>query len=90
MALPSIKGKNLGRFQIVGMKIDVTMGVAKKWKGRVLVIWPKKHRLVLLLKLIYLVPSWEQSTIVLKANIPASSFLSEFHKLFNLFSHPVV
>lgn len=41
MALPNIKGENLGHFQIEGMKINVTMGVAKKWKGRVLVIRSK-------------------------------------------------
>lgn len=39
----------------------------------------KKHRLALLLKLIYLVASLEQSNIVSKAYIPASSFLCEFH-----------
>lgn len=66
------------------------MGIAQKWKGRVLVIRPKQHRLILLLKLIYLVPSWEQSTIVLKIEIPTTSVFTGNHKIFNIFSQPLV
>lgn len=90
MAQPSIKGKNLGHFQILGMKMDVTMGVAEKWKGRALVIRPKQHRLILLLKLINLVSSWEQSTKVLKIQIPTTSSFIGSHKILNIFSQPLV
>lgn len=85
MAQPSIKGKDLGYFQTPGMKMDVTIGVAGKWKGRVLVIRPRQHRLVHPLKLIYLVPSWEQSTIVLKIQIPTTSVFIGSHKIVNIF-----
>lgn len=90
MAQPSIKGKDLGYFQTPGMKMDVTIGVAGKWKGRVLVIRPRQHRLVHPLKLIYLVPSWEQSTIVLKIQIPTTSAFIGSHKIVNIFSHTLV
>jgi len=90
MAQSSIKGQNFGHFQIPGMKMDVTMGVAQKWKGKALVIRPKQHKLVLPLKQIYLVPSWEESTIVLKTQIPTTSVFLGRHEIFNIFSQPLV